>query len=270
MQRPRSGVLLCLVAVVAAVTAMLVVPGRTWTAAGASVGAGGRLDAPDRDVLFLVKRANLWEVPVGQWLAERGSDPRVRDAGARISAEHRELNRITDEVAARLGVDLPVEPSTEQQGWMGDIEGRSGADLDRRAVFLLREAHGQVLPLLAQVRAGTRNAEVRRLTGDGMAFVQRHIQYLESTGLVRYEQLSHPADLGMNDWRLHTVTFAVFALLVALLVTLFLLIGRVVAGLVARRRAPPPTYGDDHDQPGPEGGARRRGGGGRPRNRHRP
>jgi hypothetical protein len=92
-----------------------------------------------------------------------------------------------------------------------------------------------VLPVLAQVRAATENAVVREFTAEAMTYVQRHIEYLESTGLVDYAALPDPAALGSDDWRSHTMTFVVQAVLAAL----FLVAGRAVADR-ARRRAPIP------------------------------
>jgi len=62
-----------------------------------------------------------------------------------------------------------------------------------RFVNLLRQAHGTILPVIAQVRAGTRNEEVRRLADTAYTFVSRHIGYLESTGLVNFDALPEPA-----------------------------------------------------------------------------
>jgi predicted outer membrane protein len=193
------------------------------------------LAVTDREVLHKVKQAGLWEMPVGMWTSERAVDARVREVGGLIAAEHQELDNIVNEAAARLGVELPTEASPEQQEWMGEIDAQRGAAFDERAVFLLRQAHGKVLPVLAQVRVETRNAVIREFAAESMAFVERHIDYLESTGLVRYEQLPDTSDLTNPDWRSHALTFVLFALVTALFTTLLILVGRPLAGLV---RAP--------------------------------
>jgi predicted outer membrane protein len=189
----------------------------------------------DLEVLQKVKQAGLWEMPVGMWASERAVNPRVREVGGLISAEHEQLDGIVTAAAAQLHVDLPTQPSPEQQGWMREIDAQRGAAFDERAVFLLRQAHGKVLPVLAQVRSATRNAVIRQMTTEAMTFVERHIEYLESTGLVAYEQLPGPADVGTDDWRSHAATFAVFALLAALFTTLLILVGRALTGWTRSR-----------------------------------
>jgi predicted outer membrane protein len=192
----------------------------------------GRLSVTDREVLHKVKQAGLWEMPVGTWLTERAVDPRVREVGAKISAEHMELDGIAVQTAARLGVALPDEPTAEQQGWMRDIDEQQGAAFDQRAVFLLRHAHGIVLPFLAQVRVSTRNAEIREFATVSMTFVQRHIEYLESTGLVDYDQLPGASYSDNPDWGSNTLNFVLFALVTALIAVLLVLFGRTLGRTV--------------------------------------
>jgi predicted outer membrane protein len=217
--------------------------------------AGGDepLSLTDREVLYKVKQAGLWEMPVGMWASERAVNARVREVGGLIAEEHQELDNIVNEAAARLGVELPTDPSPEQQGFMREIDAQRGTSFDERAVFLLRQAHGNVLPVLTQVRVETRSAAIREFTTEAMAFVQRHIEYLESTGLVNYEQLPDTSDLTNPDWRSHALTFVLFALVTALFTTLLILVGRPLAGLVRasagprrRRTTTPPAPAGRH------------------------
>jgi predicted outer membrane protein len=190
------------------------------------------LAVTDREVLHKVKQAGLWEMPVGMWVSERAADPRVREVGSKIAAEHQELDGLVNEAASRLDVELPAEPTSQQQGWMREIDAQRGAAFDERAVFLLRQAHGNVLPVLTQVRVATRNAVIREFTTEAMAFVQRHIEYLESTGLVRYQELPGTSDLNNPGWRSNALTFVLFALVAAVFTILLILVGRALAAIV--------------------------------------
>ena len=100
----------------------------------------------------------------------------------------------TRKVADQLGVLLPTRPNAQQQGWMAEISAATGSDYDRIFVQRVREAHGIVLPLLAQVRVSTRNSLMREFATVGTTFVNRHIGYLESTGLVDYTALPAAPD----------------------------------------------------------------------------
>lgn len=154
----------------------------------------GPLGPGDRDLIVRIRLAGLWEHPVGQQMQTRAVMPRVREIGGLISTEHLALDKITTDAATTLGVDLPNQPTEQQSGWMTQISAQSGSAYDTTAVNLLRQAHGTVLPLLASVRATTRNSVVRELADQGTQYVRRHIGYLESTGLVDFDSLPVPPE----------------------------------------------------------------------------
>jgi predicted outer membrane protein len=201
MQRRTSRTLsrAVIVAVVLAVGATI---WQSWTAgtpgmAGVVQTTWGPLSPADRDLIVKVRLACLWEMSTGQQMQQQATSPAVREAGRKITLEHTELDQKTRDVADKLGVLLPSTPSAQQIGWMKEITAATGSDYDRIAVQRLREAHGIVLPLLAAVRVGTRNDLVRAFAIDGTAYVNRHLGYLESTGLVNYSALPDTPSPGL-------------------------------------------------------------------------
>jgi predicted outer membrane protein len=154
----------------------------------------GPLGPADRDLLVKVRQANLWEAPTGQQASQQASSPAVREVGAHLATEHADLDAQTRKVADQLGVLLPAAPNAQQQGWMTEISAATGSDYDRIFIQRVRQAHGIVLPLLAQDRVSTRNSLMRDFATVGMQFVNRHIGYLESTGLVDYNALPAAPD----------------------------------------------------------------------------
>jgi predicted outer membrane protein len=175
---------------------------QSWTAgtpgmAGVVQTSWGPLSPADRDLLVKVRLACLWEMSTGQQMQQQATSPAVKEAGRKISAEHTELDQKTREIADKLGVLLPSTPSAQQIAWMKEITAATGSDYDRIAVQRLREAHGIVLPLLAQVRVGTRNDAVRAFAIEGTQYVNRHLTYLEDTGLVNYPALPDTPSPGL-------------------------------------------------------------------------
>ncbi|MPZ25282.1 MAG: DUF4142 domain-containing protein [Micromonosporaceae bacterium] len=152
----------------------------------------GPLGPGDRDLLVRVRYAGLWEMPAGALAAERGTDERVREIGGFIAEEHAELDDRVVEVAAELGVPLPEAPLAQHQAFLDRIEDRSGQELDVEFVQLLREAHGEVYPVIAYTRAGTQNELVREFAVTAEEFIGRHMDYLESTGLVDWLHIPPP------------------------------------------------------------------------------
>jgi predicted outer membrane protein len=182
-------------AVVAAV--LLAVTFSVWQSwSSGTPGVGGWVQTPygplgpaDRDLLIKVRLAGLWEGPTGQQAEQQALAPAVKAVGGNLASEHGDLDRRVREVADKLGVLLPSAPTSQQMAWMAEISSKTGSDYDRAFTQRLREAHGSVLPVIAEVRASTRNDLVRQFAAEADTFVSRHIQYLESTGLVDYQAL---------------------------------------------------------------------------------
>lgn len=152
----------------------------------------GPLGPADRNLLVKVRQAGLWEIPVSELAQQRGASPRVREVGRLLAAEHTDLDQRVRKTAAQLGAQLPNEPTKQQRVWIAEINGKSGADFDRTFVRRLRVAHGRILPVISEVRAGTQNELIRSFADTGHEFVHRHIEYLESTGLVDSAALPTP------------------------------------------------------------------------------
>lgn len=94
------------------------------------------------------------------------------------------------DVADRLHLDLPDEPSEQRRQWLDRLDGAQGAGYDREFATILRLAHGKVFPVVAQVRASTRNSLVRELAEDANTTVLDHIKVLEATGYVDFDAVA--------------------------------------------------------------------------------
>src|SRR5690606_8870682 len=88
----------------------------------------GPLSPADRDLIIRVRLAGLWEHPIGQEMADRGVQARVREIGGFISEEHLQLDQMTIEVARQLGVVLPNQPTPEQSAWLTETTAKTGTD----------------------------------------------------------------------------------------------------------------------------------------------
>ncbi|MFB8755219.1 DUF4142 domain-containing protein [Streptomyces nigra] len=150
----------------------------------------GPLSALDRDLITKVRLAGLWELPAGRLAQQKGTTDAVRTAGRHLVEGHTFLDDRVREVAAQLGLQLPDEPTEQQRGWLMELSAAEGADFDQKFANILRLAHGKVFPVVAEVRAGTRNSLVRKLADDANTTVLDHITVLEATGQVDYEALA--------------------------------------------------------------------------------
>ncbi|MGP3638021.1 DUF4142 domain-containing protein [Streptomyces sp. 24-1644] len=153
----------------------------------------GPLSATDRDFLIKVRLAGLWELPAGQQAIQRAPSEATKAAGDHLVVGHTDLDRRARDVAAKLGIELPNQPTAQQQGWLRELTAASGEEYERKFANLLRAAHGKVFALVAQVRHTTRNALIRQLASDANQTVLDHITMLEGTGFVDFDRLAREA-----------------------------------------------------------------------------
>jgi predicted outer membrane protein len=151
--------------------------------------ASTQLNVADMTLLNGVRQAGLWEIPAGQMAAQKGSTARIRQIGQMIATQHVQLDQLTVEAANKLGAALPATPTTQQQGFLTQLQAATGTQFDQLFVMFLRGTHGFIFPVISAVRASTHNAVIRKLAGQASIFVMHHMQMLESTGLVQYAKL---------------------------------------------------------------------------------
>lgn len=154
----------------------------------------GPLSALDREFVEKVKLAGLWELPAGRQAQQKGTTTAVRTAGEHLVEGHTFLDERVTNVAARLGITLPDQPTAQQQQWLGELTIAQGADYDWKFANILRLAHGRIFSVVAQVRATTRNSLVRDLADDANTTVLDHIKVLEATGYVDFDAIARDTD----------------------------------------------------------------------------
>lgn len=169
-----------------------------WTGplpSGWTMTSFGPLGPTDRELLVRVRQAGLWEGPAGQLAQTHSSNARVKEVGAQLATDHHGLDVQVRQVAAQLGVALPDQATAEQQGWVTEMTGKTGADFDSTFANRLRAAHGKVFAVVGSVRSGTRNSLVRSFAQTAVNVVMKHMTLLESIGDVDFGALPTPVGL---------------------------------------------------------------------------
>ncbi len=159
----------------------------------ASIAQSNAISPEDSILLTKVRQAGLWEMPSGMMAMQKGS-PKVQAVGFAIMMDHGRLDVATRALSQKLNSPVPDQPSDEQRGWLlEEMNAPPGPSFDSVFANRLRSAHGAVFAVLAQLRAGTRNDDVRAFATVGNQAVMRHMTMLESTGMVDYTALPAPA-----------------------------------------------------------------------------
>ncbi|MED7825392.1 DUF4142 domain-containing protein [Streptomyces chiangmaiensis] len=151
--------------------------------------SSGPLTEADRDFVVKVRAAGLWEFPSGELALKKGTTPAVRTAGQHLINGHADLDATCRKVAAELGITLPNQPSPQQQEFVATLTADQGKKFDQDLANILRVTHGQIFPVIATVRATTKNTLVRRLADQANDTVLDHITVMEQTGLVNFDSV---------------------------------------------------------------------------------
>jgi predicted outer membrane protein len=150
----------------------------------------GPLTSLDRDFLRSVRSAGLWELPAGRAAVERSNRRSVRTVGDHLIDGDTELDKRVIQAGRTLKVSLPNRPNSTEQKYLDDIEKAKGTEFDRVLVNHLRKRNGVAINLVSLVRDQTRNSMVRSLATRHNSIVLDHLDVLEETGLVDYEELA--------------------------------------------------------------------------------
>ncbi|MER7757737.1 DUF4142 domain-containing protein [Kitasatospora sp. NPDC097643] len=197
---PRSFATLLIIVAMILTAAALVYPVAKSAGAYRSAPAGddqevvqtptGPLTALDRDFVKRVRRAGLWEIPAGRMAVAKGVSPEVKVAGEHLIQGHTDLDKAVLAAAQTLNLDMPSAPTAQQQGWLKQLDAAQGREFDELFANILRNAHGQVFAVVAQVRAGTQNSTIRDLANTANGTVLDHMNVLEDTRLVKFDELT--------------------------------------------------------------------------------
>ncbi|HET6710749.1 DUF4142 domain-containing protein [Amycolatopsis sp.] len=151
--------------------------------------SAGELQQSDRALLTRLKQHTLWAVPASRLAVDRATNRRVRAVAVRIADDQARLDVALRAVADRLAVTLPGEPTDQERAWAEEIAAGSGDAFDRAYVNRLRAEYGTLFGLASDVRAGTRDDDVRAFAQTAVDTALGHLTLLESTGLAETTSL---------------------------------------------------------------------------------
>lgn len=152
---------------------------------GWTMSASGPVGPTDKAMLYALRQATLWEIPALQQTELAAANPGVRRLGRELSGNLAELSGQVQVVSARVGVELPAQPTMQQQQWIDEMAGDSGAHYDRQLVGYLYRSCEATLSVIATARTETRNSDVRALAEFADPVLRTNLRYLTATGLLR-------------------------------------------------------------------------------------
>lgn len=138
----------------------------------------------DEAFLISVRQTGLLAIPAGRQAEDKADNAELRDIGRGLADDLQALDDEAGAIATRLELTLPDQANAQQQSWLDQLGGMSGADYEQAFVNRLRGALGELFLVAAHTRAGSWDDEVRAFASLVNDVVDGHMTDLDNTGLV--------------------------------------------------------------------------------------
>jgi putative membrane protein len=103
-------------------------------------GSANRADETDQAFLAKAFQANMFEIELGN-LAQRSSNPMVKQYAQRMVTDHTNLQNQLKTVASAQGVTLPTTVTPSDRATIDRLSKLSGADFDREYINTMVKDH---------------------------------------------------------------------------------------------------------------------------------
>jgi putative membrane protein len=121
-------------------------------------------------------QGGLAEVEMGRLATQRAGEASVREFGARMVADHSRANAELKSIAAKKGIQLPADMSSEQKSEMEKLSKMSGAEFDKEYMSaMLKDHETDVKDFETQSKEGN-DAEIKAFAGKTLPTLQQHLQ----------------------------------------------------------------------------------------------
>ncbi|MFI7549762.1 DUF4142 domain-containing protein [Verrucosispora sp. WMMD703] len=147
-------------------------------APAAAAQAAAQPSEQDTQYLQAVHQVNLYEIAAGELAQEKGQNQQVKELGQQFVTDHTELDQSVQDLAGQLNVELPSEPTTDQQDGLDQLNNASGEEFDR--LWVTQELAGHVQAIQAtqtEISQGT-EPQVVQLAQTALPVLQAHYDAL--------------------------------------------------------------------------------------------
>ncbi|NJP33482.1 DUF4142 domain-containing protein [Micromonospora thermarum] len=99
----------------------------------------------DTQYVQAIHQVNLFEITAGELAQEKGQNEQVKNLGEMFKTDHTQLDESVQDLADQLNVDLPDEPTADQQQVIDQLNNADGEEFDRLWVTSQLTGHVQAI-----------------------------------------------------------------------------------------------------------------------------
>ncbi|MEH0821103.1 MULTISPECIES: DUF4142 domain-containing protein [unclassified Micromonospora] len=147
-------------------------------APAAAVQAAAQPSTQDTQYLQAAHQSNLFEIRAGDLAEEKGQNQEVKRLGQMFKTDHTQFDQTVRQTASQLGVQLPDEPTADQQQVLDQLRNASGEEFDRQWVTAQLNAHVQSIQATQTEISQGQEQSVIQLAQNALPVLQAHYDEL--------------------------------------------------------------------------------------------
>ncbi|RZU77293.1 putative outer membrane protein [Micromonospora kangleipakensis] len=140
--------------------------------------AAAQPSTQDTQYLQALHQVNLAEIVMGNMAQQKGKNQQVKDLGKQFVTDHTQLDQTVQSTAQQLNVQLPSEPTADEQKVIDRLNNLSGAEFDKAWVTAELAGHIQAIQATqTEISQGSEQSVVQ-LAQDALPVLQAHVDAL--------------------------------------------------------------------------------------------
>lgn len=147
-------------------------------APAAAAQAAAQPSTQDTQYLQALHQVNLFEITAGNLAQQKGQNQQVKDLGKMFVTDHTQLDQTVQSTAQQLNVQLPADPTADQQKVLDKLNNLSGAEFDKAWVTAQLAGHVQAIQATqTEISQGSEQSVVQ-IAQDALPVLQAHYDAL--------------------------------------------------------------------------------------------
>ncbi|WP_174535819.1 DUF4142 domain-containing protein [Micromonospora chalcea] len=147
-------------------------------APAAAAQAAAQPSTQDTQYLQAVHQVNLFEITAGNLAQQKGQNEQVKDLGKMFVTDHTQLDQTVQSTAQQLNVQLPADPTADQQKVLDKLNNLNGAEFDKAWVTAQLAGHVQAIQATqTEISQGSEQSVVQ-IAQDALPVLQAHYDAL--------------------------------------------------------------------------------------------
>ena len=140
--------------------------------------AAAQPSTQDTQYLQAVHQVNLFEITAGNLAEQKGQNQQVKDLGKMFVTDHTQLDQTVQSTAQQLNVQLPADPTADQQKVLDKLNNLNGAEFDKAWVTAQLAGHVQAIQATqTEISQGSEQSVVQ-IAQDALPVLQAHYDAL--------------------------------------------------------------------------------------------